>query len=204
MESNIEVHSLFPEPVVITSLEREFTKTEMDTFKMLSKDTVKNRGNRTSVNSYVLDLPELKELKDIIEEKINMFVNAVLQTTPHKMRLTQSWTNYTDVGEHHHDHYHTNSYVSGVLYIDANREHDKIHFIHPKNKPYLLTTQSYNMYNSESWYFKVGTGDIILFMSHMSHFVSAEDIQSTRISLAFNSFFDCTIGSKTNLNELKL
>jgi hypothetical protein len=40
--------------------------------------------------------------------------------------ITQSWANYTKKNQYHHTHEHPNSFISGVLYINANEAHDKI------------------------------------------------------------------------------
>ena len=44
------------------------------------------------------------------------------------------------------------------------------------------------MWNSESWWFPVKTGDVILFPSSLIHMVETKQGTNTRISLAFNVF----------------
>ena len=45
--------------------------------------------------------------------------------------ITQSWLNYIDENQYHPMHYHPNSVVSGVLYLDCDKDNDRIHFFSP-------------------------------------------------------------------------
>jgi hypothetical protein len=56
------------------------------------------------------------------------------------MRLTQSWLNYTKPGQFHHKHAHPNSFISGVLYMKAARQRDKIYFYKDGYKQISLPT----------------------------------------------------------------
>ena len=62
----------------------------------------------------------------------------------------------------------------------------------------------WNEYNSESWWFPVGTGELILFPSNLSHKVQPVEGSDTRISLAFNTFPVGHIGDEDELTALHL
>ena len=47
--------------------------------------------------------------------------------------ITQSWINITKPDEFHHEHFHTNSIISGVFYIST-EEDDAITFSNPNIK----------------------------------------------------------------------
>jgi hypothetical protein len=64
--------------------------------------------------------------------------------------------------------------------------------------------KDWNLYNSETWWFTVKTGDIILFPSFLTHMVETKEEDNTRISLAFNVFIKGNIGNNKNLTELIL
>ncbi len=119
--------------------------------------------------------------------------------------ITQSWVNWTQSGEEHHKHAHSNSIFSGVFYIDADEEYDSIVFF--KRHTYESLTiepNEFHLFNSESWNFKVKTGDIILFPSTLGHKVESKVGDNIRTSLSFNTFVKGTIGVDKNLTELKL
>ena len=90
--------------------------------------------------------------------------------------ITQSWINYTREGEYHHSHAHPNSLISGVLYIDANKDNDKILFEKRGYHRIALTIKDYNLYNSDSWFFPVQTGDLIIFPSETQHKVEFKKV----------------------------
>jgi hypothetical protein len=93
--------------------------------------------------------------------------------------------------------------VSGVLYLKAARERDKIHFYKEIYQQIKLPTNNYNLYNSESWWFEVSTGDLLLFPSSLIHMV--EPVQGDdRVSLSFNTFPVGYVGDESSLTALYL
>ena len=89
--------------------------------------------------------------------------------------------------------------------LDADEEYDSIKFF--KRHTYeSLTIEPYehHLFNSESWTFKVKTGDIILFPSSLGHLVESKIGDNLRTSLSFNTFIKGTIGVDVELTELKL
>jgi len=187
------VHKLFPEPVYFSKLERALTKEELKTINKYKKKTYKNAGNITSIEAYILENKILENLKkDLYKIVFDYFDKIVCSHKSIIPYITQSWLNYTKPDEHHHQHAHANSYVSGVFYIDADEEVDKIKFY--KMKPPLMLT----------WWYPVKTGDIILFPSSLTHGVDRKKGNNTRISLSFNVFIKGKIGDKVRLTELIL
>ena len=57
--------------------------------------------------------------------------------------------------------------------------------------------------NSESWWFEVNEGDVIMFPSSLTHMVQTVDGEE-RISIAFNTFLKGTVGDTNDLTELML
>jgi uncharacterized protein (TIGR02466 family) len=80
-------------------------------------------GNTTSIDNTILKSKELTQLRDFIETKVSEYFTTVY-SPKHKvnLKITQSWTNYTDKGQYHHKHEHPNSFVSGVFYVQADRQ----------------------------------------------------------------------------------
>ena len=194
---------LFPTPVMFSELEREFTKKELDAVKKHSKNTYKNAGNVTSKDTYVLENIEFKNLKEKLTEFINKYIQQVYKPK-YKVKgyITQSWLNYTNKGEYHHKHEHPNSFISGVIYINADFTKDKITFHKNEYIQLQLEPNSYDIYNSNSWWFNVGTGKIVIFPSNLTHHVENVVTDKTRISLAFNTFLKGQLGEKQVLTEL--
>lgn len=194
---------LFPTPVMFTEMEREFTKKELDFVAKNFKKTYLNMGNTTSLNNYILDSTEFSNLKKIIQSQIEIYLNKVYKPKYNvKPYITQSWLNWTKPGEYHHTHEHPNSFMSGVLYIHADPQEDKIKFHKNGYQQINLETSQYDLLNSKSWWFSVKTGNIVIFPSNLTHNVDQVTSGKTRISLAFNTFLKGTIGDNKSLTEL--
>jgi uncharacterized protein (TIGR02466 family) len=203
-EPNFEL--LFPTPVLFSELGRDFTKEELDLVDKHSKKDMTNRnvGNVTSNNNYILNEPEFADLKKFVTEVINKYVQRVYKPKyPAEAYVTQSWLNYTAKGEFHHKHEHPNSFISGVLYIHTDPVKDKITFHRSGYKQLQLATDTFDIYNSDSWWFNVKTGGIVMFPSSLTHHVEDVVADDVRISLAFNSFIKGTLGDNRSLTEFK-
>ena len=203
---DVNFELLFPTPVMFTELDRDFTKEELafvDSHSTPDK-TNRNVGNVTSNNNYILEEPKLADLKKVITEIINTYIKKVYKPkNPAEAFITQSWLNYTKKGEFHHKHEHPNSFISGVLYIHTDSTKDKITFHRSGYKQLQLATDTYDIYNSDSWWFNVKTGGVVVFPSSLTHHVEDVVADETRISLAFNTFIKGTLGDNHSLTEFK-
>ena len=199
------VNGIFPTPIYISKLDRELTPLELKFVEKTKKDFYKNEGNITSNNNYILNEKPFLNIKKELDLRVKDYFEKVISptdaVTPY---ITQSWLNYTEKNQYHHKHQHPNSLVSGVFYINCHEEHDKIKFFNDNYKTIKLEVKDWNIWNSESWWFSVKTGDVILFPSSLTHMVETKQGDNTRISLAFNVFIKGTVGNNKNLTELHL
>jgi uncharacterized protein (TIGR02466 family) len=197
------IHNLFPTPVGIYKLDRELTEGELSFIK--NQETRPNMGNTTSADHTILRNKQLTKLRDFIETSIADYFKTIHNPKHNvNLKITQSWANYTEPGQWHHKHAHPNSFVSGVFYSQANRETDKIYFYRDGYQMVKLPPQEWNVWNSESWWFEVGTGDLVLFPSSLTHMVETVQGEQTRISLSFNTFPVGVVGEEMDLTGLKL
>ena len=197
----MNIFTLFPTAVGKFTLDREFTKQELKFVEEAERRP--NMGNQTSVNNYVLKEKPLKKLGDFLLESANKYFAEVYKPKDNvKLYITQSWLNYTKEGQYHHTHEHPNSFASGVLYFDADFDTDKI-FFHKKGYQQIkLPTEKFEWYNSDSWFFQVKTGDIIMFPSSLTHNVETKKGENRRVSLAFNTFPVGYLGEEESLTAL--
>jgi uncharacterized protein (TIGR02466 family) len=199
------IHSLFPTPVFFSSLERKLTPLETKFLNKKEKDTYNNEGNITSNDNYVLNEKPFLNLKNELDLKVKEYFDKIIcPSNKVKPYITQSWLNYTKRNQYHHKHQHPNSLVSGVFYINADEKLDKIKFFKEDYQPIKLEIKEYNLFNSQSWWFTVKTGDIVLFPSSLTHMVETKDGDNVRTSLAFNVFVEGKIGDNKGLTELIL
>jgi uncharacterized protein (TIGR02466 family) len=197
------IHNLFPTAIGRYKLDRDLTAEELSFLK--NQETRSNMGNVTSTDNTILKAKELVTLREFIDESVSNYFHTVYNPK-HKVNLniTQSWTNYTEHGQYHHKHAHPNSFVSGVFYIQADSNKDKIYFYKDAYEQIKFPPENWNDWNSESWWFEVGTADLILFPSSLTHMVQTVESDQTRISLAFNTFPVGSIGEEASLTGLQI
>ena len=198
-----EISGIFPTPIYQAKLDRKFTKRELRFLETTKTKLYPNFANSTSIDKYVLHAPPFatlkKEMELFVEDYFSKILAAPKTIIPY---ITQSWLNYTEPKESHHKHRHPNSYLSGVFYVKANKAHDKITFSHSRYEQIKLSNTEWNLFNSETWFFTVESGDIILFPSRLTHEVKPTEGKDTRISLSFNVFVKGNLGIASNLTEL--
>ena len=199
----MQMQHLFPQPVGIYQLNRDLTAKELSFIQ--NQETRSNISNKTSVDNTLLRNKEMTRLRDFIETSVADYLRQTYNPK-HKINLsiTQSWVNYTEPGQYHHKHAHPNSFISGVFYPQAHRETDKIHFYRAGFQQIKLPPESWNIFNSDSWWFAVGTGDLVLFPSSLEHMVEPVEGNHTRISLSFNTFPVGSIGDEVSLTSLNI
>jgi len=200
------IHSIFSTPIYISKLNRELTSQELKFIEENKKLFLKNEGNISSKNNYILNEKPFLNLKKELDLKVKNYFEKVISPANNIIPyITQSWLNYTETNQYHHKHEHPNSLVSGVFYINCHEELDKIKFfkkdIYQTIKPEI---KNWNVWNSEAWSFVVKTQDIIMFPSSLTHMVENKEGTNTRISLAFNVFIKGTVGDEENLTKLVL
>ena len=202
------IHSLFSIPIYTTKINRGFTKQELQFVNEQKKHCSKNDGNINTKDNYILNRKEFKNVKKFLDNHCKEYLNTVICPKNNlELYITQSWLNYTETNQYHHQHAHPNSVVSGVLYFDSDVKNDKILFTHPM--PYQqiapeTDNTKFNLWNSKTWFFPVETGNLFMFPSSTIHQVETKQGTNTRISLAFNTFYKGSVGSDTQLTELIL
>jgi len=199
--------SIFPTPVMRSNIGRDFTDAEFAFFEKMQADRHEYLTNSRSVNTRVLDAPEMQSLRSIVAEHVNHYAWKVISAHPrHEFYITQSWLNYTKPGQSHHRHIHTNSLISGTLYVQAKTEVDRICFYRgsASQVQILVADDQLNAYNTPAESFGVDVGDLVLFPSNLAHAVEQTTGEHTRISLAFNAFVRGELGYEERLNSLHI
>ena len=200
------INSIFPTPIYTTKMDRGFTKQELQFVDNQKNKYINNQGNINTKDNYILNRKEFKNVKKFLDQCCQDYLEKILSPKNNiELYITQSWLNYTEENQYHHKHEHSNSVVSGVLYFDSDKEKDKIKFTNPVGyqqiKPEI---KDFNIWNSETWWFALETGQLVMFPSSTIHQVETKKGNNTRISLAFNTFYKGIIGSNNDLTELIL
>lgn len=202
-----EIKGIFPTPIYLANLGRSFSDEELQYVAKCESDCFDNEHNKTSNNDLVLFHPSMKKIKEFVSIIIADYYRKIIvpgRWNNFKPVITQSWLNFTKENESHHPHAHPNSYLSGVLYIDADKQYDSIEFFKREYKRIEIDSDEYNKFNNTSYEIPVGTGDIVMFPSELHHQVKVKKGKNLRISLAFNTFVKGKIGTKYKLSQLSI
>jgi len=210
MTKQATLQGVFGTPIYQSNIERPYTKEELTLFENSKKHLRRNIGNAITAKdrkgTYILELEKLIGLKKDLMEHVNSYFEQVYSPkTDCSLYITQSWINHTEEKEHHHIHSHENSFVSGVLYLNADANFDSITLYNKQTDATIkIPPREWNPFNSVEWTFPMTTGNIILFPSSLKHGVKQKEGKNIRTSLAFNTFVRGVLGEAKQATELRL
>lgn len=200
---------LFPVPVLICNYKNDYTK-ELNWIRNheTDKDNVptnyggkESRSNRQSNETFILDKPELSNIRAFIEDKLNFYASEILASDS-KIIITQSWLNKNGKGEYHAEHMHPNSLFSGVWYPKIDETMPPIKFVNSFKRDISIAQLNYNQFNSTSFEIPMKSGELIIFPSNLLHSVAPNTSNNERISLSFNTWTKGNMGDIRSLTYL--
>ena len=197
-----ELLQIFPTPVLITKYEGDLNK-ELKYVDNLPYKEQKGNANFKSQDSYLLEIEELKNIKDFFYESLNKYTKNISQSDQ-RLVITQCWANKNPPGSKHHEHVHPNSILSGVFYLKQDKTLPPIQFNKSIQGAMKLDPKKYNNLNSEIFLLPCVDGELLLFPSNLKHSVPTNVGKEARISLSFNTFSVDTLGSEDSLTHLDI
>ena len=187
---------IFSIPLYITNNGREFTEDELKIF-FSDIPMFKEEGmtNHRSEDLYLFDNFEgLKNIKNFCVHHLEKYLEEIegADINIATLRITQSWLNMTKSQEEHQPHYHSNSYLSGTLYINC-LSNDSINFSNRlygfSNNNMKFPVKKETIWNAVVLEQEIKKGDLIIFPSSVLHHVNSNQTKNhVRTSLAFDTF----------------
>lgn len=202
----MNVFELFPIPACWDNLAGQFDEREIQKMLDVSADKAKwhlNQGkNYLHPDWYMLD-KYAPTLKEIITNKVNWYLREIWREKGN-LRVTISWVNYNPPNTRHHKHSHPNSIFSGTFYIDTAPNAGAIILTNPNKKQFYSEhiDKDKSKYTSPIFGFRPDKYDLYIFPSWLEHEVEPNKSDTTRISLAFNTFYTGTIGNLEEATQL--
>ena len=197
------IYNLFPTGVGGFELGRDLSEIEKNYLFNLNQQN--NEGNAKSTNPWILEDKKLSSLRSFLNDSLQEYFHATISPQDNlKLEITQSWVNYTTPGQYHHKHAHPNSIISGVFYIQAAKDIDKLHFYNELYQQTKIVPKVFHVYNADSWWLPTETGQLLLFPSRLVHMVEPTTGEDDRISLSFNSFYKGKLGDDDMLTSLTI
>ena len=195
-----EILSLFPTPIQKSQYFIDLS----DELHYVNKIEYRsNDTNSQSVNTFVLNAPELLKIKKFILLRILEYTSEILATDS-ELTITQSWINKSSSGGSHKIHNHPNSIVSGVFYLNLKSEMPQITFYKDFCSAFSLDQKYITDFTIDYFSMIAETGTLLLFPSHLKHSVPENKSTEDRISLSFNTFCSKSLGNIENLTYLPL
>ena len=197
-----EIFPLFP-VAVYKNIIRAPSENELKHINSIEMKT-QTSGNLLSTDRYVLDHPELADLKKVILDNIKIYAEEII-STDQELYITNSWKNANDQHQRHMIHNHTNSIISGCYYINVESSLPSVSF-NRMGPPFLLNLlpKKFNLFNSIDWSIPLENNCLLIFPSAAYHHVPPNPNPDTRISIAFNTFLRGTIGTNSGGADLIL
>lgn len=166
-------------------------KLDIDRFNIDLSDIEfrKNHFNNTSVELHFLDKPNNIPLKTVIQQSVDEYFYKIMKVQNYtKIHITESWVNRSDNGQEHHLHTHSNSILSGILYLTEAKNTADTKFIDMDHVPLSFDVSEFNIWNSTEFSMSPEKGLLLLFPSNTYHKTGVHQADEPRFTLSFNTF----------------
>ena len=160
-----------------------------------------------STSDNILEQKYFSSLKKEIQRHVDIFTKDILEIeNTLNFFITRSWViNIEKINNGGPFHSHSNSFFTGVFYINVDEEKDSFQIERSKSYKYL----EYNYENINEWNQQLMTyypkkNDLIIFDASLSHRVGHHLTSNLRTVVAFEIFAKGTFGSKGSLNSYNM
>ncbi len=146
---------------------------------------------RTEKFNNILLQPEFQEVKAWIQECAEDFLDNALEMEYEEFFFTESWLNISGKGGYQKVHNHSNSIISGTLYLKSEEGHPPLEFKKQKMEfePFISLTEHYKKGNpntASTLGFPCTQDTMLIFNSHLYHGHDANKLESERVGLSWN------------------
>ena len=138
--------------------------------------------------------PRFSFLKQLIDQKVNHFAKQILQVSNFDFEMHTMWAVKHEPGHWAFKHSHKNSLISGVLYIDVHPNCGNIifekplHYLNLFPSCFIAHHTQQTIFNSGAFCLEPQNNMIILFPSHLEHYVMPNESGFDRYCIAFDYF----------------
>ena len=192
-----KVVELFPTPLYSNNIGTDYKLCDTDLYRHST-----THGNISVDQQYLL---KIESLKEIIENEIETYIRKYLRLkTNIHLKHQCSWLLVHKKGDYSPQHYHRNSWLSGIYYYKVNDNSGNIEII--KTPPYGWTdslmnpcseVEELNSITANSYIITPQSGDLFLFPSHLVHKSFTNESDCDRVCLSFNYTLHGSWGTPT-------
>jgi uncharacterized protein (TIGR02466 family) len=193
------VMPLFPIPIYISTI--ELSDTFKEEIKNLDFKRIDADNGDLSIDTRLLENPIFDQIKQEILKHVELYARESLKVADHiTFKIKNSWAMKHKKNDYSQPHVHTNSILSGILYIEVDKDSGNLVFQKDLNYTNLfppaidISVKERNIFNSKRWTFTPTVGQLFMFPSHLTHSVTTCLSDNIRYCLAFNLFPEGTLG----------
>ena len=191
---------LFPTPLIIMLVDEDTDDLKScHKYRYNSKDVhtqqIKKEDGKRILEKY-------PKIRDMLLDKFKFIAREHMQYYDKDYIITTSWLTNTTKGTSSATHNHKNSFWSGVYYYqnDYPLGTAPISFHNPNQEitSFNFTEddiESYNLRNTYTFSVKPESKTLLLFPSYLCHQIMEHNINTNRLSLAFNIVPNCEFGT---------
>lgn len=200
-----KLNLLFSTPVVNITESYNLNEEEKN-FLINHEDLYQTTGcTLYSKDCYVLEHKSQYYFKKYIMQHTREFAYNVLKVNQNiEIYMTNSWVNYNDKHTTHIRHNHSNSFISGVFYIDGSDIFTTTFFARDNLLNWDLNYTERNIFNTDQINVQSEKNQMILFPSSVYHQAPINMNDETRITLSFNTWIRGEIGDDRWCTKLHL
>ena len=157
--------------------------------------TFSNYGGWQS-NDLSLEENVLKDLLIEIEKNLIPFEQVLRLRKEFKLKVANIWANVNGPGAMNYPHIHPGSVLSGVYYVTLPENSGNLRLINPNLFNFVSLesiggvetfTEGPCLFTTEHTLHKSQSGGLLIFPSHLSHYVLPNLSKQKRISISFNT-----------------
>jgi uncharacterized protein (TIGR02466 family) len=197
-DKNFNMIPLFGIPLYQTVIEPGVSDEELNFVISQEYERFAADNGFSSMDKFLLDQPELKNLKQKLLHKCEHFLHEVLDIDESKAKfdITNSWSVKHIKGDESGPHSHSGSMFSAVYYLQTEQDSGEIVFHKEKTNYNVLTptvnvpykNKNFNICNSEAFAIPPRNNMMVMFPSTLSHSVNPSKSNTERFCIAFNLF----------------
>ena len=186
-------HGWFATPVYVDQLEGdEYKQVQQELFLAYEKlefgqnpawsgDT--HELNENPFNQDIITKLECNKFLQVLDNHLNLYSDQIECDTNREYRIDNSWFTKTKTGQYAHSHDHGSSDISGVYYLQTNRNDGHLMLQTPNQV--AVSNFVYGVVNREME-FSLGQGIIGLWPGNLVHRTETNKTGDDRVSLSFN------------------
>lgn len=183
-----------------TAFDLDITNEHKETVSIQEFEPTRDQNGFMTRSNQILDIPELVGIKNQVDFHVQKYVLKVFNPTDDiQFYMTASWAMLHFLGNFSPSHWHVNSIISGILYIDVDDNSGDLVFVNKNSTLYhpqiRIPSKGPTDYNRTEEYVKPKPNQIVIFPSILSHAVTVSNSDIERYCIAFNYFIRGKLGN---------